>query len=90
MSSARHTVAVSHIHPNGIKGAVVTATCIWMARHGKSKQEIHDYVLKQYPSDKYAYRIDKDMNYLRDNYRWTEACADTVPATMRCFYESTD
>lgn len=54
------------------------------------KQEIHDYVLKQYPSDKYAYRIDKDMNYLRDNYRWTEACADTVPAAMRCFYESTD
>jgi ADP-ribosylglycohydrolase len=44
---AEATAVVSHNHPEGIKGAVVTATCIWMARHGKSKQEIYDYVLEQ-------------------------------------------
>jgi hypothetical protein len=27
-----------------VKGAVVTSTCIWMARHGKSKQEIYTFL----------------------------------------------
>ena len=28
-----------------------------MARHGKNKQEIYDYVLEQYPKDDYEYSI---------------------------------
>lgn len=87
---AAATAAVSHNHPEGIKGAVVTATCIYMAKHGKSKQEIYDYVLAEYPTDKYKYSIDKDLNTLRKTYVWTEKCCDTVPAAMRCFYESED
>ena len=87
---AAKTAAVSHDHPEGIKGAVVTATCIWMAKHGESKQEIYDYVLGEYPADIYPFSIDKDLEYLREHYVWTEKCSDTVPAAMRCFYESTD
>ena len=87
---AAQTAAVSHNHPEGIKGAVVTATCIWMAKHGKSKEDIYNYVLKEYPADQYLYSIDKDLANLRQHYRWTEKCCDTVPAAMRCFYESTD
>ena len=87
---ARKTALVSHNHPEGIKGAVVTATCIWMAKNGKLKQDIYDYVLEQYPANQYPFSIDKDMDYLRRNYVWTEKCADTVPAAMRCFYDSTD
>ena len=56
---AEVTTSVSHNHPEGIKGAVVTATCIWMARQGKNKQEIYDYVLSEYPPEKYEY-----SNYL--------------------------
>jgi ADP-ribosylglycohydrolase len=85
---AAETAAVSHNHPEGIKGAVVTATCIWMAKHGKSKQEIYDYVLQEYPAEQYPFSIDKDLEYLRRHYKWTEKCSDTVPAAMRCFYES--
>lgn len=87
---AAKTAAVSHNHPEGIKGAVVTATCIWMARHGKDKEEIYEYVLGEYPPEQYPFSIDKDMEYLRKHYVWTEKCSDTVPAAMRCFYESTD
>lgn len=87
---AAKTAAVSHNHPEGIKGAVVTATCIWMAKQGKSKDEIYDYVLSEYPPENYPFSIDKDMEYLRKHYIWTEKCSDTVPAAMRCFYESTD
>ena len=87
---AARTAEISHNHPEGIKGAVVTATCIWMARYGASKQEIYDYVLKEYPVEKYDFSVDKDMEYLRKHYEWTEKCCDTVPAAMRCFYDSID
>ncbi|RKM60361.1 hypothetical protein D6855_06465 [Butyrivibrio sp. CB08] len=87
---AEVTAAVSHDHPEGIKGAVVTATCIWMARHGKSKQEIYDYVLEQYPKDDYEYSIAYSLDEIRPRYKWNESCQESVPAAMRCFYESSD
>ena len=31
--NAEKTAAVSHNHPEGIKGAVTTAVCVWMAKH---------------------------------------------------------
>lgn len=87
---AAEVAAVSHNHPEGIKGAVVTATCIWMARHGKTKQEIFDYVLEQYPKDEYQYSIGYSLDEIRPRYKWDVSCQGSVPAAMRCFYESTD
>jgi len=87
---AKATAAVSHNHPEGIKGAVVTATCIWMAKHGKTKQEIYDYVLEQYPVNEYEYSIGYSLDEIRPRYKWNESCQGSVPAAMRCFYESTD
>ncbi|MCR5054863.1 MAG: ADP-ribosylglycohydrolase family protein [Lachnospiraceae bacterium] len=87
---AEKTAAVSHNHPEGIKGAVVTATCIWMARHGKSKLELYDYVLSEYPKEQYEYSIGYSLDEIRPRYKWSESCQGSVPAAMRCFYESTD
>lgn len=87
---AKDTAVVSHNHPEGIKGAVVTATCIWMAKHGKSKQEIYDYVLGQYPKEEYEYSIAYSLDEIRPRYIWNETCQGSVPAAMRCFYESSD
>lgn len=84
------TAAVSHNHPEGIKGAVVTATCIWMAKHGRNKDEIYDYVLTEYPKGKYDYSIGYSLEEIRPIYSWNESCQGSVPAAMRCFYESTD
>jgi len=85
---AEKSAAVTHNHPEGVKGAVVTATCIWMARHGKTKQEIHDYVAAQYPADEYEYHIDADMDWLVENYIHNESCQGSVPTAMKCFVES--
>ena len=51
ISMAEKSAEVTHNHPEGIKGAVVTAVCIWMARHGKTKEDIFQYVLEQYPAE---------------------------------------
>lgn len=37
---ARLTAEVSHSHPEGIKGAEAMAQAVWMARHGRSKDDI--------------------------------------------------
>jgi hypothetical protein len=39
---------VSHDHPEGLKGAEVTAMCIFYARNKKSKEFIQKYAEKQY------------------------------------------
>ena len=41
----------THSHELGIKGAVVTAVCVWMALHGYTKEEIVDYAKVFYPPD---------------------------------------
>ena len=87
---AAKTAELSHNHPEGIKGAVVTASCIWMARHGQGKEEIYEYVLKEYPKEQYEYSIGYSLDEIRPRYRWNESCQGSVPAAMRCFYESQD
>lgn len=87
---AAEVASVSHNHPEGIKGAVVTSTCIWMAKHGKSKEEIYEYVLKEYPVEEYEYSIGFSLDEIRPRYVWDVSCQGSVPSAMRCFYESTD
>ncbi len=90
LRTAVEVAALSHDHPEGIKGAVVASTCIWMARHGMSRQEIYDYVLKQYPASDYKYSIAYSLDEIRPRYEWDVSCQGSVPVAMRCFYESTD
>ncbi len=85
---AEETAKVSHNHPEGIKGAVTTAVCEWMARHGASKDEILEYVMSQYPVDQYKFHAGREMKDLRTTYSWDVTCMTSVPVAMRCFYES--
>ena len=43
---SKSVTEVTHNHPEGIKGAYVTAMCIFMARKGASKKEIKAFVEK--------------------------------------------
>ena len=85
---SKKSAEVSHNHPEGIKGAVTTAVCVWMAKHKKSKNEIYEYVLSQYQPEQYPFSIDKELSYLEQYYSWDVKCQTSVPVAMRCFYES--
>lgn len=70
---------VTHNHPEGIKGAYVTAMCIFMARTGSTKQDIKEFVSKYYD-------INFDYEQLRKTYRHEEEiCQNTVPQAIYCF-----
>ena len=80
---ARISAEITHNHPEGIKGAQATAAAILLARTGKSKDEIRDYVEKTY-----GYDLHKTLAYWRPIYDWDESCRGTVPQAMICFLES--
>ena len=79
---------VSHSHPEGIKGAAVTASCIWMAKHGYSRTDILSYASEQYPKDCYAISPEMTLDKIRKVYTWDITCMTCVPVAIRCFYES--
>ena len=79
------SAAITHSHPEGIKGAQSTATAIFMARNGKSKAEIRDYISK-----KYGYNLNRTCDKIRPVYDWDSSCQGTVPEAMVAFFDSTD
>ena len=82
---AEITAAVSHNHPEGIKGAQATAGAIFLARTGKSKDEIRDYVVSRY-----GYDLSRTLDEIRPNYYHVESCQETVPEAITAFLEGKD
>lgn len=79
------SASITHDHPEGIKGAQATAAAIWMARNGKPKDEIRNYI-----SVKYGYDLARSYEYLNATYDWDSSCQGTVPEAIIAFLESTD
>lgn len=75
--------AVTHNHPEGLKGAEATIVAIYMAREGKSILEIRDFIDKNY------YPMDFKLDSIRDSYQFNETCQETVPQALMAFFEST-
>lgn len=75
--------AISHNHPEGIKGAEATAVAIVLAKQGKSKEEIRSYI-----EDKY-YDLSKTVLQHRAETigHGKEICQVSMPQALRCFYE---
>ncbi|MBQ8735092.1 MAG: ADP-ribosylglycohydrolase family protein, partial [Bacteroidaceae bacterium] len=48
LEAAKQSAEITHNHPEGIKGAQATAACIFLARTGKCKKEIKEYVEDQF------------------------------------------
>lgn len=78
----------THNHPEGVKGAVVAVTCMWMALHRASRAEIEAYAIQQYPSGAYEFGCDRPIGDYRDVYHFDATCQGSVPVAIRCFLES--
>ncbi|MDR1024546.1 MAG: DUF1016 N-terminal domain-containing protein, partial [Treponema sp.] len=63
LSEARKSAEVTHNHPEGIKGAQAAAAAVYLARMGKSKNEI-----KQYIADTFDYNLDRTLDEIRPDY----------------------
>lgn len=83
LREAENTAAVTHNHPEGIKGAQATALAIFLARHGSSKEEIRKEII-----DRFKYNLDRALNDIRPRYFFDVSCQGSVPESIIAFLES--
>lgn len=81
---AKESAMPTHNHPEGIKGAQATATAIYLARQGKTKDEI-----KAKLKELFDYNLDRTYaDVCQDVYEFHVLCQTTVPEALICFFES--
>ena len=84
LEKAKESAEITHNHPEGIKGAQSVAACIYLARTGKSKQEIKEYI-----ETTFGYDLSKTCEEIRPIYSFSGSCQGTVPASIIAFLDST-
>ena len=75
--------AVTHNHPEGIKGAEAVSSAIFMARTGRSKDEIREYITKEF-----GYDLSRTCDEIRPDYKFDVSCQGSVPEAIIAFLES--
>jgi ADP-ribosylglycohydrolase len=82
---AAASAAVTHDHPEGIKGAQAVATAVFLARTGAAKREIREQVTRRF-----GYDLDRRVDAIRPGYRFDVSCPGSVPEALLAFLEATD
>lgn len=80
LAFAAVTAMVSHNHPEGVKGAQAIAACMFLCRHGKSKDEIKEYVEKAF-----FYDLNRKIADIRPRYEFDVSCQGSVPESIIAF-----
>ncbi|AQT70309.1 ADP-ribosyl-[dinitrogen reductase] hydrolase [Anaerohalosphaera lusitana] len=83
LKEAERSAAVTHDHPEGIKGAQAVAMAVYLARRGFSKAEIVAEV-----GARFEYDLDRRLDEIRPGYGFDSSCAGSVPEAMIAFGES--
>ena len=81
---AEKYTAVTHNHPEGIKGACATAAVIFLARSGQSKEQIRAYI-----ETTFGYDLKRTVDEIRPTYAYEISCQKTVPEAIIAFLDST-
>jgi ADP-ribosylglycohydrolase len=85
LEEALKSAEVTHNHPEGVKGAQATAAAVFLARTGRSKEEIRSFI-----QETFQYRLDRSIDEIREQYEWDATCQGTVPQAITAFLDSTD
>jgi ADP-ribosylglycohydrolase len=81
---AERSAAVTHNHPEGIRGAQATAAAVFWARSVRDKAEIRRLL-----AERFGYDLGFTLDQIRPTYRFNETCQQTVPQALVAFLEST-
>lgn len=81
---AKWSAEVTHDHPEGIKGAQAVASAVFLARKGKTKDEIRAFIEENF------YDLDFTVESVRPGYSFDVTCRGSVPHAIVSFLDSTD
>lgn len=85
LEAARASTAVTHDHPEGIKGAEAIALATFLACKGLAKKEILDAV-----AARTGYDLGFTLDEIRPRYRFDPTCQGSVPQALVAFREGAD
>jgi len=84
LDQAKKSAEVTHNHPEGIKGAQAVASAVFLARTGKSKDDIKTYI-----ETTFGYNLHRTIDEIRPTYVFHVSCQKSVPEAIIAFLEST-
>ena len=84
LAASDRVTAITHNHPEGMKGARATVHAIWLALNGGDPETIRATVAAEY-----AYDLSRTVDEIRPCYAFNETCQETVPESITCALEST-
>lgn len=85
VKEAERSAAVTHNHPEGIKGAQAVAAAVFLARTGNTRETIRIGL-----EDLFGYELDRRLDDIRPGYRFDVTCQGSVPEALIAFFESHD
>ncbi|MCY3765774.1 MAG: ADP-ribosylglycohydrolase family protein [Gemmatimonadetes bacterium] len=84
LAATDRVTAVTHDHPEGIKGARATVHAIWLALLDTRPSAIEAAI-----SAEYRYDLSRTVDRIRPGYSFDLTCQGTVPEAITCALEST-
>lgn len=85
MDEAQRSAAVTHDHPEGIKGAQALAAAVFLARTGTSKDDLRARIEAMF-----GYDLHRHIDRIRPSYTFDVSCQGSVPEAIIAFLDSTD
>ncbi len=85
LDEAAKSAAVTHDHPDGVKGAQAVALAVFLARSGEDKDAIRRDVAAFFDYD-----LDRKLDDIRETYAFDASCLGSVPESLIAFLESHD
>ncbi|MCF8232693.1 MAG: ADP-ribosylglycohydrolase family protein [Bacteroidales bacterium] len=82
LQQAQETAEITHNHPEGIKGAQAVVLAVYLARTGKSKEEIRSTLAAEF-----EYDLDRTVESIRPTYHFDITCQGSVPEAIIAFLD---
>ncbi|MGD9605039.1 MAG: ADP-ribosylglycohydrolase family protein [Bacilli bacterium] len=82
ISLSEKVTAITHNHPEGMKGAEAIARLMVLAKKKTSIEVMRAFIKAHY------YALNFTLDQIRDNYTFDETCQGTVPQAIVAFFES--
>lgn len=84
---ANTTAKVTHNHPEGVKGALAVAECVFICRKAADIDEAKREIRESIPR-KYGYNLERTLDEIRPDYKFDVSCQGSVPEAIIAFLES--
>ena len=85
LAEAERSAAVTHNHPEGIRGAQAVALAVFLARSGVGREDIRGEI-----AGRFGYDLRRTVEQIRPGYRFDVTCQGSVPEAIIAFLDSED